>query len=153
MFRAKCQNLLRSDIQYHKGFTPLKTCNMPYISENPLTFLKLNWKILPPQHIVVNPFPDYSVTGKHTCINLNPDIHPKKLRLTIQTLNILRLNDTYFNQIIQNQENVKNDWKDWICLTSVNHQDQTIFRIPQPNRLAIQVTPILIFKVYHTPKQ
>ena len=26
--------------------------------------------------------------------------------------------------------------------TSVNHQDQSIFRIPQANRLAIQVTPI-----------
>jgi hypothetical protein len=35
--------------------------------------------------------------------------------------------------------------------TSVNHQDQSIFRIPQANCFAIQVTPILIFEVHHTP--
>ena len=43
---------------------PSKICNMPYISETTLTFLDLNLKILPPQHIVVNLFSDYPVTEK-----------------------------------------------------------------------------------------
>ena len=54
----------------------------------------------------------HNLTGNITCINLNLNIHPKKLRLPIQTLNILRLNVTYSNQIIQDQENVKNHCMD-----------------------------------------
>jgi len=36
----------------------------PYISEIAFTFLDLNRKILPPQHIVVNLVSDYPVTEK-----------------------------------------------------------------------------------------
>ena len=48
-------------MEYIKYLAPSKTCNMPYISVTALTFLDLNHKILPPQHIVVNPFPDYPI--------------------------------------------------------------------------------------------
>ena len=37
---------------------------MPYISEIAFTFLNLSRKILPPQHIGVNPFSDYPVAKK-----------------------------------------------------------------------------------------
>ena len=37
---------------------------MPYISENTLTFLDLNRRILPPQHMGVNKFSDYPVARK-----------------------------------------------------------------------------------------
>ena len=43
-----------------KVLAPSKTCNMPYISETAPRFLNLNHRILPPQHIVVNAFPDYT---------------------------------------------------------------------------------------------
>ena len=92
-----------------KVLAPSKTCNMPYISVTALRILNSNQKILPPQHIVVNTFPDYPFQKNSTCIKLNPDNKAKKLRLATQTLNILRFKITYFNQIIQNQENVKND--------------------------------------------
>ena len=45
--------------EYPQNTVPPKTCDILYISENTLTFLNLIRKILPPQHIVVNPFPDY----------------------------------------------------------------------------------------------
>jgi hypothetical protein len=41
-----------------------KTWNMPYISETALRSVKFNRKILPPQHIVVNPFSAYPVSEK-----------------------------------------------------------------------------------------
>jgi hypothetical protein len=37
---------------------------MPYVSEATLTFLNLSRKILPPQHIEVNPFSDYPAVKK-----------------------------------------------------------------------------------------
>jgi len=39
---AKYQNLQRSDIQYHKGFTPSKTWNMPYVFVSALRTLNFN---------------------------------------------------------------------------------------------------------------
>ena len=45
--------------KYHKELTPSKTCNTPYISETALRTVKFSRKILPPQHVVANPFSDY----------------------------------------------------------------------------------------------
>jgi hypothetical protein len=46
------------------------------VSEIAFTFLNLNHKILPPQHIVVNPFPDYPFQKNSTCISLASHIPP-----------------------------------------------------------------------------
>ena len=59
----------------------------------------MKWKESKTQH---------NLTGNITCINVNPDTLPKKLRLPIQNVNILRFKITYFERVIQNQENVKN---------------------------------------------
>jgi len=42
VIRAKYQNLQRSDIQYHKGFTQSKTWNMPYVFVSALRTLNFN---------------------------------------------------------------------------------------------------------------
>jgi hypothetical protein len=50
--------------RYHKEFMSSKTCNIPYISETALRSVKFIRKILPPQHIGVNPFSTYPVSEK-----------------------------------------------------------------------------------------
>ena len=64
--------------EYTQKTVPSKTCNTPYISETALTFLNLIRKILPPQHIVVNPFSDYP-TACQPYVHDGWTAHPPKI--------------------------------------------------------------------------
>jgi len=72
-------------LEYPQNTVPSKTCNTPYISETALRSVKLNRKILPPQHIVVNLFSDYPVPGKEYLHHPSPQRQQNHARLADQS--------------------------------------------------------------------